>query len=62
MSADFIRASETCTRQANRHKFYKDPDFQAVARPDGTVRMLGTAKDRFDYQTCMEQQGPLNSK
>jgi len=25
--------------------------------------MLGTAKDRFDYQTCMEQQGhPLNSK
>lgn len=26
-------------------------------------RRLGTAKDRFDYQTCMEQQGhPLNSK
>jgi hypothetical protein len=61
--ADFIRASQACTQQANRHKFYNDPSFKAVANPDGTVRTLGTATDRFDYETCMEQAGhPLDSK
>jgi hypothetical protein len=61
--ADFVRASQACTQQANRHKFYNDPNFKAVANADGTVRMLGTAQDRFDYQTCMEQHGhPLESK
>jgi hypothetical protein len=61
--ADFVRASQACTQQANRHKFYDDPNFKSVANADGTVRMLGTAKDRFDYQTCMEQRGHrLDSK
>lgn len=61
--ADFVRASQACTQQANRHKFYNDPNFKAVANAGGTVRMLGTAQDRFDYQTCMEQHGhPLESK
>ena len=63
LSAAFVRASEACTQQANQYKFYDDPDFKAVARADGTVRMLGTAKDRFDYDTCMEQRGhPLGPK
>lgn len=61
--ADFVRASEACTQQANRYKHYKDPDFKAVARADGTVRTLGTAQDRFAYHTCMERQGhPLQLK
>ncbi len=55
--ADFVRASAACTEQANRHKLYDDPAFKTVAKSDGTVRMLGTAKDRFDYDTCMEQRG-----
>lgn len=62
-SADFMRASQVCTQQANRRKVGREPSFEAVARPDGTVRTLGTAQDRFDYNTCMERQGhPLNSK
>jgi hypothetical protein len=36
LGADFVRASQACTQQANRHKFYKDPDFKAVANADGT--------------------------
>jgi hypothetical protein len=61
--ADFIRASQACAQQANRRKIGREPSFEAVARPDGTVRMLGTAQDRFDYNSSMEQQGhPLNSK
>lgn len=63
LGSDFVRASEACTQQANQHKFYDDPTFKAVAKADGTVRMLGTAKDRFDYDTCMEQHGhSLQSK
>jgi hypothetical protein len=61
-SADFVRASQVCTQQQNRAKF-REPEFKAIAKPDGSVRMLGTAQERFDYQTCMDQQGhPLTTK
>jgi hypothetical protein len=56
-SAAFIQASEGCTRQVDRYKYGNDPRFKSVARADGTVRMLGTASDRFDYQLCMEKAG-----
>ena len=62
-SADFVQASGFCTQQVNRKKYYSIPDFKTVTRGDGTVRMLGTVTERFEYQICMEQQGhPLTSK
>lgn len=56
-SAAFTQASEACTREVDRYKYGNDPRFKSVARPDGTVRMLGTASDRFDYELCMEKAG-----
>lgn len=58
-SAAFMQASATCNRAQNGFGNH----FDAVARPDGTVRMVGTARERFDFETCMEKAGfPLNSK
>jgi hypothetical protein len=60
-SAAFIQAAEGCKYRAGGGA--GTPALKAVPRPDGTVRMLGTATQRFNYETCMEQSGfPLEAK